>query len=83
MKKLLFMLMVTVLTVFGTLIAVLAFIDQNEEWLYDTFGKKNVRDFLKKFEPYITMTPDYEEEINVDIEVEDVAEMEDELPEGV
>lgn len=61
MKDLAKALIITIVTLLGLLLGGIVFLDKNEAWLYDRFGKKEVRSFMKRFEPLIVMTEDAEE----------------------
>lgn len=63
MKKTVKALVITVMALVGGLIASLVFLDKKEDWLYEKFGKKEVRTFMKRFEPFIVMTEEAEEVI--------------------
>ncbi len=68
-----------VLIVFIALIASILFMADNiEEWAYEKFGKEKVRDYMKKFEPYIVLSDDEdeadEEEVEQEVPIEDAIE---------
>ena len=52
----------------GLIVTIVFMADNIEEWAYDKFGKEKVRDYMKKFEPYIVLSDDEEEEVVVDEE---------------
>lgn len=56
----------SVLVVFGIIsglaVTFVLFLDWKEEWLYEKYGKENVLAFMKRFEPFITMEGDEEED---------------------
>lgn len=41
----------------GLVVTFILLLDYKEEWLYKKFGKDKVLDFMKRFEPYVTMEP--------------------------
>lgn len=64
-----------VLIVFIALIASILFMADNiEEWAYEKFGKEKVRDYMKKFEPYIVLSDDEDEA------EEEASEEDEEIP---
>jgi len=46
----------------GLIVTIVFMADNIEEWAYNKFGKEKVRDYMKKFEPYIVLSDDEVEE---------------------
>ncbi len=58
LKKLLKLLIVVSVLLTGLVVTLILLLNWKEEWLYEKFGKDRVLEFMKRFEPYITMVAD-------------------------